>query len=84
MIEKGATDWNWGLRNACLGGHLELAQLMTEKGARDWDEGLLGACEGGYLDLVQLMIEKGATDMSADKYYASNINKYLYKPHKLE
>ena len=32
-IEKGATDWNWGLWGACGGGHLELVNLMIEKGA---------------------------------------------------
>ena len=37
MIEKGATDWNWGLRMACYGGHRELADLMIEKGATHVD-----------------------------------------------
>jgi hypothetical protein len=35
MIEKGARDWNLGLKYAyaCEGGHLDLVQLMIEKGA---------------------------------------------------
>ena len=32
-IEKGATEWNLGLRGACEGGHRELADFMIEKGA---------------------------------------------------
>ncbi len=31
MIEKGATDWNWGLLGACRGGHMEIVKLMIEK-----------------------------------------------------
>ena len=61
-IEKGATDWNWGLRGACGGGHRELAELMIEKGATNWGWGLRGACGGGHQELAELMIEKGATD----------------------
>ena len=33
MIEKGANDWNRGLRGACLRGKKELALLMIEQGA---------------------------------------------------
>ena len=33
MIEKGARDWDRGLEGACLGGHLDLTELMIEKGA---------------------------------------------------
>ncbi len=63
-IERGATNWNWGLRGACEGGRLELANLMIEKGATDWVFGLEGACGGGHLEIVNLMIEKGATNTS--------------------
>jgi hypothetical protein len=33
MVQKGATDWEGGLQNACDNGHMELAQLMIQKGA---------------------------------------------------
>jgi hypothetical protein len=33
MISKGAQGWDRGLRDACHGGHLCLAELMIEKGA---------------------------------------------------
>jgi hypothetical protein len=35
MIEKGANDWNWGLRYACQSGHRKLASLMIKKGATE-------------------------------------------------
>ncbi len=61
MIEKGATDWGWGLAGACEGGHMQLVQMMIDKGATWWNEGLLCACYGGHIEIVKLMIEKGAT-----------------------
>jgi ankyrin repeat protein len=61
MIEKGAYDWNQGLRGACYGGHREIVDLMIEKGANDWNEGLCCACRYGHREIVDLMIEKGAT-----------------------
>ena len=51
-----------GLYGACIGGHLELANLMIENGATDFDIGLECACQGGHLDLANLLIAKGATD----------------------
>jgi ankyrin repeat protein len=77
MIDKGATDWDWGLQGACRGGHLSIAQLMIDKGATEWDAGLEDACYSGHLDLVQLMIEKGATDRYISDIYPSNINKMV-------
>ncbi len=61
MIERGATDWNWGLYRACEGGHMDIVELMIERGATNWNWGLYGACEGGHMDIVKLMIERGAT-----------------------
>jgi hypothetical protein len=64
MVEKGATNWDLGLRAACIGGHGAVATLMVEKGATDWNGGLWGACEGGHGAVAALMIERGATDLS--------------------
>ena len=33
MIEKGADDWDGGLRGACKGGNRDLVDLMISKGA---------------------------------------------------
>ena len=35
-IHNGASDWNWGLRGACRGGHKDLVLLMVQYGAKDW------------------------------------------------
>ena len=53
-------NWNGGLSCACLGGNLDIVNLMIEKGATYFDWGLEGACSGGHLNLVNLMIEKEA------------------------
>ena len=36
-IKHGATSWNWGMENACFGGHRDLVLLMIEKGATTWN-----------------------------------------------
>jgi hypothetical protein len=78
MIEKGANDWNWGLRNACYDGHLEIVNLMIEKGANDWNRGLINACQGGHLEIVNLMIEAGEASVSGANKGANNWNTGLY------
>jgi hypothetical protein len=62
FIEKGADDWNWGMRGAARGGHKELVDFFIEKGANDWDWGMYGAAEGGHKELVDFFIEKGANN----------------------
>ena len=64
LMEKGATDWNWGLVCACRGGHVEIVKLMIDNGANNWNWGMGEACYGGHLGMVHLMIEKGATTWS--------------------
>lgn len=56
------SHWNDGLYNACVGGDLDIINLIISKGANDWNTGLAGACNGGNLDIVNLMILKGATN----------------------
>ena len=75
-IEKGANNWNDGLRAACYEGHLPLVNLMIEKGANDWNGGLHKACCGGHLLLAKLMIEKGATP--TQEYYNLNASRMLH------
>ena len=59
-LDKGATDYNGGLRRAAEGGHMDIVQLMLSKGATAYNEGLWGAAEGGHMDIVRLMLSKGA------------------------
>ncbi len=63
-------DWNWGLRGACEGGHMDMVELMIERGATNWNYGLYGACRGGHMDIVELMIERGAANWNCGLYYA--------------
>ncbi len=64
MIEKGASDWDWGLSSACKNGNLDIINLMIEKGAGSWNWGLSGAYKAGCLNIVKLMIKMGADDCS--------------------
>jgi len=64
------TNWNIGLKRACLGGNLEMVKLMIQKGGEsypfDWNSGLIGACECGHLEIVELMIQKGGESYPFD------------------
>ncbi len=62
LIDRYRFDWNTGLYNACLGGHLGIARLMIEKGAYHMNHAMYYACEGGCMDVVDLLIENGASD----------------------
>ena len=65
MIEKGANDWDYGLKGACLGGHIDLVLFMIERGAEYWEFGIKNARKGGHNDLVLFMIEKYTTEYRA-------------------
>ena len=41
MIEKGAKDWNRGLKAAAIYGNLKVAEMMIKKGANNLNELLL-------------------------------------------
>ncbi len=58
----GQYNWNFGLFDACRGGHLNIVGLMISKGANNWNRGLYDACRGGHLNIVELLISKGAND----------------------
>ena len=66
-ISYNVKDVNKGLRGACNGGHLALAEKMIQNGATHFNRGLDNACRGGHLDLVQLMIQNGATSCNCGK-----------------
>jgi ankyrin repeat protein len=59
MIEKGAANWDEGLRAACEVGSMDVVRLMIEKGATCFDHGMLEACRRGNMEMVQFLIEKG-------------------------
>ena len=62
MIEKGAYNWNYGLRYACKGGNKEIVEIMIEKGAGDWNGGLIYACGGGNKEIAKIMKHKGGNN----------------------
>lgn len=58
MLAMGtkAKDVNWGLRNACRNGHLDLVELMIEHGATDINDGMALACQGGHVAVVEHLL----------------------------
>jgi len=60
--EKFNFDWNPGLINACLRGHIDIAKLMISKGVYKVNMGLRCACYNGHANIADLMISYGATD----------------------
>ena len=60
LDEDDNLDFHYAMKGACLGGHLELAQLMIDHGANDWNSALYHSCEGGSHKVVDLLIRKGA------------------------
>jgi len=62
---KGRKDiYDYAMRNAAYGGHIEIVKLMIEKDATDFDYAMISATTGGHEKIVKLMIEKGATDFN--------------------
>ena len=71
LIDNGAKDWNAGLIGACLGGHMNLVELMTDKiklanehNLGNWNKALFFACKGGDIKITKLMIGEGATEFN--------------------
>ena len=52
------------LANACLGGNLEVVNLVISADYWNWswNWGLVHACYGGHAEMVNLMISRGADD----------------------
>ena len=51
------TDWDEGLKGACIGDHLEIAKIMIEKGQKYWlDSGFKSACKYGRSKIVNVVL----------------------------
>jgi len=61
MIEKGATDWDEGLRGAAQGKNKEIVELMITKGATKIINGIASAI---YYRQTEILIEKDVTAYS--------------------
>ncbi len=72
LVKLGA-DLNYGLYGACIGGHLDIVNLMVKLGANHFNWGLHYACCGGHLDLVNLMIKSGANNFNGVYIMHANV-----------
>jgi hypothetical protein len=52
--------------NACMGGHIDIINLMIEMGANDWNAGLWSAQINRNTLAADLMIAHGATNSYID------------------
>ena len=71
LLDKGATNYNEGLKGAAEGGRMGIVHLLLDKGAAP-NKGLEGAAYGGHLDIVQLLLDKGATNLDSALKVAEN------------
>lgn len=64
MITKGVTEWDDGLKYACIHNHYDIVLLITERGPinLNWNDGLFSACWTGNLDTILLLIKMGANN----------------------
>ena len=65
FIEKGASNWQFGLSGSAKGGHEDLIDFFIKKGANDWNLAMQYAAEGGHknsLAVIEFFINKGAND----------------------
>lgn len=60
FIPRGV-DFNYGLKNACRGGQINIIKFLIECGASDINGCFYEACKHGDLDIVMYLIERGAT-----------------------
>lgn len=55
-------DWNTLLQAACIGGNVDVVQLMISKGANDWPSGFQAACKNNHVPIAELMNSKISKD----------------------
>lgn len=83
FIEHGGdivdeTDWDEGLKGACIGDHLEIAKIMIEKGQYYWlDGGFKSACKYGRLEILRIILsswQPRPQTLSNGMFYACSRN----------
>lgn len=65
-IQTGGSCMNY----ACMGGHIEVINLLINKKFDYWNEGLTGACSNGNVEIAKMMIRKGAFNFNWCLYVA--------------
>jgi hypothetical protein len=63
FVSKGANWWNWGMKGAAQGGHIDLVLYFVSQGACEWDQGRISATIGGHMDIVKYFVSQGANDL---------------------
>lgn len=73
---QGYVNWDYGLRGACFGGHLDIVNLAILNGATELSSGLRNACYNGHFEIARFLISKGANNLNLALYdacYSGNI-----------
>lgn len=55
-------DYQYTMRQAARGGHMEIVNLMLQRGATNYSETMANAAAEGHIDIVKLMLDKGAKE----------------------
>ncbi len=63
MIQRGATDWGWGLSGACKNYNKKIIDLMIAKGSDDWNLGLSSSFRNNCIQSAELMLSRGASNV---------------------
>ena len=61
-IEKGANNFEEGLKFACQNGDIEMIKLMRKCGAKNVNNGLLSAISSDKIELAEFLIGEGANN----------------------
>ena len=64
-------DYNWAMRGAAWGGHMDIVKLMLDLGADLYNYAMVDAAWGGHMDIVQLMIDSGGNNYNDTMAYAA-------------
>ena len=56
MLDLGANDYDWTMRFAARGGHMDIVKLMISLGVNNNILAMIWAAEGGHMDIVKLML----------------------------
>jgi ankyrin repeat protein len=79
-MKDSKSIFDFAMRYASEGGHMEIVKLMIEKGATYFDWAMYNAARGGHMEIVKLVIEKGATEFNlAIRFAAEGGNMEIVK-----
>lgn len=59
LLSLDADDYNYGFVNACIGGHIEIINILVHY-VKLFDLGLIYSCRHGNIEIVNMMLSLGA------------------------